>query len=123
MLLEGFFVTGLYTALLALLFLAGELVAGLRVVDGLDLATRIRRRSEHVPFALLLLFALELGGSSAVLLHSMGILLLIARAAAPLASLARLPVTRLEQAGAFLTAGVTCVAAFLVLVRGLQSAI
>jgi uncharacterized membrane protein YecN with MAPEG domain len=120
--LEHLAVSGFYTALMALLFVAGEIVTGRREIDGLDLAARMRRRSEHVPFALLLLFILEMGGSSRVLLHCIGILLLAARAAAPLAGLARLPVTRLEQAGAFTTTGVTCAAALLVLVRALRSA-
>lgn len=113
-------ITGIYAALIALVFVVGEAVAGGKRSSGLDFTARMRRRSEHVPFALLLMIILELGGSSPALLHGMGSLLLVARTAAPLAGIARLPVSLLERIGVFVTVGVTCVAALLILVRAVS---
>jgi uncharacterized protein len=86
-------VTSVYVALLALL-LCGLSIRVLRlrrrlqllIGDGGDSVLRRAMRvqanfAEYVPMALLLLLLLELGGSSAIVLHGFGIALLIARAA------------------------------------------
>ena len=53
----------------------------------MELATRIRRHGnfiEGVPFALILLAALELNGASPGLLHGLGIALVLSRIAHPI---------------------------------------
>jgi uncharacterized protein len=85
--------TGLYAALLALLYAALALrVVRLRVVlkqplgDGgharLQRAVRVHGHfAEYVPLALLLLLLLEMAALPAALLHGYGLLLLVSRAA------------------------------------------
>ena len=85
--------TGLYAALLALLYAALALrVVRLRVAlkqplgdgghPGLQRAVRVHGHfAEYVPLALLLLLLLELAGLPAAVLHGYGLLLLASRAA------------------------------------------
>ena len=89
-------ITALYAGLLALVMIGlaiaiGPLRAstGISILhgDNMELATRIRRHAnftEAVPFALILLGALELNGASHGVLHGLGIALVAARIAHPL---------------------------------------
>jgi len=89
-------ITAFYAGLLALIGLAlgfpiGAMRArtGISILhgDNMELATRIRRHAnftEAVPFAVILLAALELNGASTAVLHGLGIALVVARIAHPL---------------------------------------
>lgn len=89
-------ITAFYAGLLALILIAlGATIGPLRVStgisilhgDNMELATRIRRHGnfiEGVPFALILLAALELNGASPGLLHGLGIVLVLSRIVHPI---------------------------------------
>jgi uncharacterized membrane protein YecN with MAPEG domain len=89
-------ITALYAGLLALILIAlGAMIGPLRMSTGISilhgdnmaLATRIRRHgnfTEGVPFALILLAALELNGASPAWLHGLGIALVLSRIAHPI---------------------------------------
>jgi uncharacterized protein len=89
-------ITAFYAGLLALILiaLAGaigplRMRTGISILYGNDmvLATAVRRHGnfiEGVPFALILLAALELNGASPVLLHGLGIALVLSRIAHPI---------------------------------------
>jgi len=89
-------ITAFYAGLLALILiaLAGaigpiRMRTGISILHGQDmvLATAVRRHGnfiEGVPFALILLAALELNGASPVLLHGLGIALVVSRIAHPI---------------------------------------
>jgi uncharacterized membrane protein YecN with MAPEG domain len=89
-------ITAFYAGLLALILiaLAGaigplRLSTGISILhgDNMELATRIRRHGnfiEGVPFALILLAALELNGASPRWLHGLGIVLVLSRIAHPI---------------------------------------
>jgi uncharacterized membrane protein YecN with MAPEG domain len=106
-------ITGLYAALQALIALGLQLPIGrMRIAsdtsihDGgnQDLAVAIRRHAnwaEHVPFALLLIGLLELNGAGASFLHTLGIVLLVARLSHPLGLNARTAKNPLRGSGAF----------------------
>jgi hypothetical protein len=84
-------ITGLYAALLGLMFLAlsvhvtkGRIGYKISLGDGGndDLATRIRIHgnfAETVPFALILMMLVEMHGAPLASLHAMGIILIVAR--------------------------------------------
>ena len=86
-------ITPLYAGILALMYfgLAVHVIRGRRskriglgAGDDDDMLTRIRMHGnfgEYVPLCLVLMLVLELGGSSAVFLHGVGITLVIGRAA------------------------------------------
>ena len=88
-------ITGLYAALLALVYGAlGFRVGPLRVTTGISmydggnkqLALEIRRHgnfAEHVPFALLLLALIEIDGAPSLAIHILGAVLLISRVLHP----------------------------------------
>lgn len=88
-------ITGLYAALLALVYGAlGFRVGPLRVKTGISmydggnkqLALEIRRHgnfAEHVPFALLLLALIEIDGAPSLAIHILGAVLLISRVLHP----------------------------------------
>jgi hypothetical protein len=88
-------ITGLYAALLALVYGAlGFRVGPLRVTTGISmydggnkqLALEIRRHgnfAEHVPFALLLLALIEIDGAPSLAIHILGAVLLISRVVHP----------------------------------------
>lgn len=106
-------ITGLYAALQALIALGLQLPIGrMRIArdtaihDGgnQDLAVAIRRHAnwaEHVPFALLLIGLLELNGAGASFLHTLGIVLLVARLSHPLGLNAKTAKNPLRSTGAF----------------------
>jgi len=88
-------ITALYAGLLGLILIAlgfqvgaARLRTGVSILHGddMELATVIRRHAnftENVPFALVLLGALELNGTGAGLLHGLGLALVICRIAHP----------------------------------------
>lgn len=84
-------ITGLYAALLGLMFLAlglyvtkGRMAHKISLGDGGndDLQTRIRIHgnfAESVPFALILMMLVEMHGAPLASLHAMGIILIVSR--------------------------------------------
>ena len=122
-------ITGLYAALLALLFLAlsglvirqryhTRTAIGLGTGEGLLRASRAHGNfSEYVPLALVLLLILEQGGAAPWLLHVLGAALLLGRAAHAF-GISRSPEQlRFRQLGMLLTFGVLGVAAGALLLR------
>jgi hypothetical protein len=124
-------ISGLYTALQALLAIAlvvpvGQLRARSNVSLGSGgnpaLEVAIRRHAnwtEHVPIALLLIALLELNGASSGLLHGLGATLFVARVLHPLGLEAETMKVPLRGIGAFGTMLVTLVAAIALLLRSL----
>jgi hypothetical protein len=117
------YVTGLYAGILALIlgwlgFQVGAMRGrtGISILhgDNMELAEKIRRHAnftENVPLALILLAILELNGSSAWLLHGLGVVLVASRVAHPLGLHHDRVQHPLRAAGAGGTALVTLVAA------------
>ena len=89
-------ITALYAGVLALIvgvlgFQVGSTRSrvGISILHGddMDLAEKIRRHAnftENVPLALILMAVLELNGTSAALLHGLGLALVLARIAHPI---------------------------------------
>ena len=120
-------ITGLYAALQALIALALQFPIGRRrvasdtsIYDGGDkeLAVAIRRHgnwAEHVPYAIVLLALLELNGAGASFLHTLGLVLLVARLAHPLGLNAATAKHPLRGLGAFGTLAVFLAAALMLI--------
>ena len=120
-------ITGLYAGIQALINLGLQLPIGrkrvqtdISIYDGGDkaLAVAIRRHAnwaEHVPFALVLIGLLELNGAGTGFLHTLGIVLVIARIAHPLGLNAATAKHPLRGLGAFGTVAVTLAAALMLL--------
>jgi uncharacterized membrane protein YecN with MAPEG domain len=120
-------ITGLYAALQALISLGLQLPIGrkrvatdISIYDGGDkeLAVAIRRHgnwTEHVPYAVVLLALLELNGAGAGFLHTLGLILLVARIAHPLGLNAATAKNPLRGLGAFGTLAVSLAAALMLL--------
>lgn len=89
-------ITALYAGILTLIFgylgfqvgsMRGRTGVSILYGDDMVLAEKVRRHAnfaENVPLALILMAILELNGSSALLLHGLGIALVVARIAHPL---------------------------------------
>lgn len=89
-------ITALYAGILTLIFgylgfqvgsMRGSTGISILHGDNMELAEKIRRHAnfaENVPLALVLMGALELNGSSHLLLHGLGIALVLARIAHPI---------------------------------------
>lgn len=122
-------ITGLYAALLALLFVALSVLVirqrvanrqliGLGEAEGMLRASRAHANfAEYVPLALLLLLILEQGAAPAWLLHALGLALLAGRLSHAI-GISRSP-ERLafRQFGMLCTFGVVIVAAVALLLR------
>jgi len=119
-------ITALYAGILALIlgylgFQVGSTRGrtGISILHGddMDLAEKIRRHAnftENVPLALILMGALELNGSSPVLLHGLGIALVLARIAHPIGlhhDNMRHPMRAVGAGVTFLVTGVAALAA------------
>ena len=125
-------IAAFYAGLLALIMIGLALTIGpMRVStgisilhgDNMELATRIRRHAnftEWVPFALILLTALELNHASPGLLHGLGIALVLCRIAHPIGLHHDNPRNALRGVGALGTILVTLIAA-VVLIWGFLS--
>jgi uncharacterized protein len=124
-------ITGLYAGIQALIaiklvFDVGQLRGQSRISIGdggnaaLHLAIRKHANwSEHVPFALLLMGLLELGGAHALLLHALGLTLLIARVAHPIGLKVETIASPARMIGAAGTLLVTLIAAVALIWRGI----
>jgi len=120
-------ITGLYAALQALISLGLQLPIGrkraatdISIYDGGDkeLAVAIRRHgnwTEHVPYAVVLLALLELNGAGGGFLHTLGLILLVARIAHPLGLNAATAKNPLRGLGAFGTLAVFLAAALMLI--------
>ena len=116
-------IAAFYASLLALIFVFLVFYVGSKrnatdvaILDGGDVepAERIRRHAnfaENVPIPLVLLFALELNGASALLLHALGTVLVLARIAHPFGIDHQKLRHPLRGLGSLATLGVTLVAA------------
>ena len=126
-------ITAFYAAILALLFvgLSGWVIAGRLSDDTLHgdgghsgLQKRMRSQgnfSEYIPFALLLIAFLESGGASHALVHTLLIVLVIARLLHPIGMFASKNSAQqfaCRGGGIIATLGVMIVAAAALLVRG-----
>ncbi len=115
-------VTGLYVVILAAIniwlempvgMLRGKTKIPIHDDGNVELRLAIRKHdnfTEHVPFILILLAALELNGGGQGLLHGLGIALVVARIAHPLGLKADTIQSPLRAVGAFGTLAVTVVA-------------
>lgn len=120
-------ITGLYAGLQALISLGLQLPIGrkrvqtdISIYDGGDreLAVAIRRHAnwtEHVPYAVVLLALLELNGAGPGFLHTLGLVLLVARIAHPLGLNAATAKNPLRGLGAFGTLAVSLAAALMLI--------
>jgi len=92
----GIAIVGLYAAMLFVIaavlaaqagFMRGKTGISVMYGDNMELALAMRRHAnftEHVPLALILLSIIALNGASAMLLHALGILLVVARIIHPI---------------------------------------
>jgi hypothetical protein len=124
-------VTGAYLAVLALVFiwLSVQVIgnrrrAGAAFGDKDDVALRSAIRAhahfaEYVPLAILMIALVEMGGASVWIVHGLGLLLLVARAAHPFGMYAKpgTPGFRGRVVGQALTMTVLGLAAALLLLR------
>ncbi len=128
-------ITALYAGLTALILLwlsfgAGSMRGKTKVSIGdggnVALLEKIRRHGnaiEYVPMAIVLLAIAELNGAGGVLLHSLGIMLVVARIAHPLGLKADNIGHPLRAVGAGLTALMMLIAAVYVIWQFVSSAI
>lgn len=124
-------ITGFYAGLQALIAIKLVFDVGQRrgqskvsIGDGGDAALHLAIRkhanwSEHVPFALLLMGLLELGGAQTLLLHALGLTLLIARIAHPIGLQVDSIASPARMVGAAGTLLVTLIAAIALIWRGI----
>ena len=119
-------ITALYAGILTLIlgylgFQVGSLRSSTGISighgDNMELAEKIRRHAnftENVPLALILIGALELSGSSPLLLHSLGVALVLARIAHPIGlhhDNMRHPMRAVGAGVTFLVTGIAALAA------------